>query len=89
MEYIDSGDLEQKIYNYQSSNRAFSEFEVWNIFIQMLRGLSSLHDIDVMHRDIKTANIFLNKNKSVKLGDMNVSKVIQNDLLSTQTGTPY
>lgn len=55
----------------------------------MLRGLSALHEIDVMHRDIKTANIFLNKDKSIKLGDMNVSKVIQDNLLSTQTGTPY
>lgn len=54
----------------------------------MLRGLSALHEIDVMHRDIKTANVFLNKNKSIKLGDMNVSKVIQDNLLSTQTGTP-
>lgn len=55
----------------------------------MLRGLSALHDIDVMHRDIKTANIFLKKDKSVKIGDMNVSKVIQDNLLQTQTGTPY
>jgi len=54
----------------------------------MLRGLSALHEKDVMHRDIKTANIFLNKDKTIKIGDMNVSKVIQNDLLSTQTGTP-
>lgn len=88
MEYIDSGDLEQKIYSYQSNTRYFPEFEVWNIFIQMLRGLSALHEKDIMHRDIKTANIFLNKDKTIKIGDMNVSKVIQNDLLSTQTGTP-
>ena len=29
-----------------------------------------------MHRDLKSANVFLNKNGSAKLGDMNVSKVI-------------
>ena len=31
--------------------------------------------MNVMHRDIKSANIFLNKDETVKLGDMNVSKL--------------
>ena len=40
-------------------------------------------------RDIKCANIFLFKNGSVKLGDLNVSKVVKMGLVYTQTGTPY
>ena len=43
----------------------------------------------IMHRDIKSANVFLNKDGSVKMGDMNVSKVISEGLMVTQTGTPY
>lgn len=43
-----------------------------------------------MHRDIKSANIFMNRDMSCKLGDMNVSKLAdQNGLNYTQTGTPY
>jgi serine/threonine protein kinase len=43
-----------------------------------------------MHRDIKSANIFLNKDDTIKLGDMNVSKPAdENGLNYTQTGTPY
>lgn len=43
-----------------------------------------------MHRDIKSANIFLNKEGTVaKLGDMNVSIVSANGMAKTQTGTPY
>jgi NIMA (never in mitosis gene a)-related kinase len=43
-----------------------------------------------MHRDLKSANVFLNRDETVKLGDMNVSKVATKEGLNfTQTGTPY
>jgi len=49
-----------------------------------------MHEMNVMHRDLKCANVFLNKDGTVKLGDMNVSKVANNKGLNyTQTGTPY
>lgn len=37
----------------------------------------------------QSANVFLEKNGTAKLGDMNVSKIAKNGLLYTQTGTPY
>lgn len=55
----------------------------------MLRGLKSLHDKQIIHRDIKCANVFMMKSGDVKLGDLNVSKVAKQGLLMTQTGTPY
>jgi NIMA (never in mitosis gene a)-related kinase len=43
-----------------------------------------------MHRDLKSANVFLNHDNTIKLGDMNVSKKANNEGLNfTQTGTPY
>lgn len=48
-----------------------------------------LHDMKIFHRDLKSANIFLNKDGSVKVGDFNVSKISKKGLLYTQTGTPY
>lgn len=48
-----------------------------------------LHKKDVLHRDLKSANVFLNKDGTVKLGDLNVSKVAKMGLAYTQTGTPY
>ena len=63
---------------------------MWQLFIQILLGLKALHDLNIMHRDLKSANVFLNKDLTVKLGDMNVSKVAnQRGLNYTQTGTPY
>jgi NIMA (never in mitosis gene a)-related kinase len=41
-----------------------------------------------MHRDIKPANVFLTKQGTAKLGDLNVSKVVT-QLCHTQAGTPY
>jgi NIMA (never in mitosis gene a)-related kinase len=55
-----------------------------------LKGLEALHAVNVLHRDIKSANIFLTKDQAqVKLADMNVSIVTANGMARTQTGTPY
>ena len=62
---------------------------MWRIFIQVVKGLKALHEVNIFHRDLKSANVFLNKDGSTKLGDMNVSKVAKKGLLYTQTGTPY
>lgn len=54
-----------------------------------MRGLKALHDLKIVHRDIKCANLFLNKDGLIKLGDLNVSKVAKKGMMHTQTGTPY
>ena len=89
MEFADDGDLYQKIVDHKKSKTLFEENQIWNVFIQVLLGLKSLHAHNILHRDLKSANIFLNKNGEAKLGDLNVSKVAKNGLLYTQTGTPY
>lgn len=49
-----------------------------------------LHNLKVVHRDIKAANVLLNKDGSVKLGDLNASKrLVGFGMKNTQTGTPY
>jgi len=40
--------------------------------------LKAMHDLNIMHRDIKSANVFLYKDYTAKLGDMNVSKLANN-----------
>ena len=75
MEYADDGYLFQKICEAQANETELSEDEIWISFIQIVRGLKAMHDLNVMHRDLKSANVFLNKDETVKLGDMNVSKI--------------
>ncbi len=89
MEYADRGDLYQKIVQFKKSGCLIEETDVWRIFIQMVRGLKALHDLKILHRDLKSANIFLFSDGSAKIGDCNVSKVVYKGLGYTQTGTPY
>jgi NIMA (never in mitosis gene a)-related kinase len=49
----------------------------------MVLGIKSLHQFKILHRDLKSANIFLNKKGDTKLGDLNVSKVAKKGLLHT------
>ena len=49
----------------------------------MILGLKALHDSKICHRDLKCANIFLTSKGEAKLGDFNVSKVLQRGMLHT------
>ena len=89
MEYADKGDLYQKITQFKKIGRLMEEIDIWKIFIQMTKGLKALHDLKILHRDLKSANIFLFSDGSAKIGDLNVSKVAKKGLGYTQTGTPY
>ena len=89
MELADDGDLESKIQLNIKNKTNVPESDIWSYLIQMTSGLKALHDNKIMHRDLKCANIFLMKNGIVKLGDLNVSKVVKMQLAYTQTGTPY
>ncbi|XP_051912791.1 serine/threonine-protein kinase Nek2-like [Hippocampus zosterae] len=62
--------------------------EVWKAAGQLLEGLHELHQNKIIHRDLKSANIFISKS-SYKIGDFNVSKVLKEGMAITQTGTPY
>ena len=89
MEFADRGDLYQKIVEHKKSAKFFEETDIWRIFIQLVKGLKALHDLKILHRDLKSANVFLLSDGTAKLGDLNVSKVARRGLGYTQTGTPY
>lgn len=56
---------------------------------QMLDALKYLHANNIVHRDVKTLNIFMGDDGSLLLGDLGVSKILKNDLgLYSRVGTP-
>lgn len=89
MEYADGGDLYRYLTHHYQEKRYLSEKRVWQLFTQILRGLKVLHEQKILHRDIKSPNVFLTKSGYAKLGDLNVSKILKCGMLHTQTGTPY
>lgn len=92
-EFADAGDLFQQIVRHQRNRTHFREEDVWRYLLGMCSGLKALHDMRVLHRDLKCANVFLSNGEGgrthAKLGDFNVSKVAKRGLCMTQTGTPY
>ncbi|CAD8050182.1 unnamed protein product [Paramecium primaurelia] len=86
MEYCDSGDLYQYWLRY---NRILDENKTLVIIRQILNGLMELHKNKIIHRDLKLANILLNKSQ-VKLADLGFCKRLKdNDVHDKlQLGSP-
>ena len=89
-EYCDHGDLNDLLARQFNLNKRFDENLIWKIFIQTSLGLSHIHQQNILHRDIKAKNIFLNKSLDVKIGDLGIAKILQNTVHArTFIGTPY
>jgi NIMA (never in mitosis gene a)-related kinase len=91
MEYCEEGDLAYFIKNRATTNDYLEENSVLNWFLQILLALEYVHRQKILHRDIKSSNIFLTSNGTVKLGDFGISRVLENtnDAAMTVVGTPY
>ena len=90
MEFASGGDLLNKIQDVKKKGSMIPEETIWSYMIQMIQGLRTLHNMKILHRDLKCANIFLGADgKTIKLGDLNVSKITPKGLAHTQAGTPY
>ena len=64
MIYCDGGDIYTKIKNSKGKN--FSEQQILDWLVQMALALLYLHERKILHRDMKTQNIFL-KNSKVRI----------------------
>ena len=92
MEYADGGDLAQRVAAAKKRGAApISESEALNYFLQICLALKHVHSKRILHRDLKTQNVFLTKSGIVKVGDFGIAKALTStaDMAKTQIGTPY
>ncbi len=84
------GDLDQYIKSLRKQRSRLQMDQVIDLFIQILSAINFLHSKKILHRDIKTSNIFLKRNH-IKLGDFGISRLMMNtlDKASTFIGTPF
>jgi serine/threonine protein kinase len=76
MEYLDGPNLRKELERRHAERRPFSIDEAVGIGIAVSEALAAGHAADVLHRDVKPANILLPKSGDVvaKLGDFGVSR---------------
>ena len=77
MEFCEYGDLAYHIRKKKQAKEKFTEVEIMNWFIQLCLSLEYVHSRKILHRDLKTQNIFLTNDNNVKLGDFGISKVLE------------
>ncbi|XP_053556212.1 serine/threonine-protein kinase Nek1 [Bombina bombina] len=89
MDYCEGGDLFKKINSQKGV--LFPEDQILDWFVQLCLALKHVHDRKILHRDIKSQNIFLTKGGTIQLGDFGIARVLNStvELARTCIGTPY
>ncbi|KAM9075845.1 serine/threonine-protein kinase Nek4 isoform 4-T7 [Megaptera novaeangliae] len=89
MGFCEGGDLYRKL--KEQKGRLLSESQVVEWFVQIAMALQYLHEKHILHRDLKTQNVFLTRTNIIKVGDLGIARVLENhcDMASTLIGTPY
>ena len=81
-EFLSGGELNDAI-----RERRYNEETARQIFSQILNGIKYLHEVGVVHRDIKIQNLLLAEDKTVKIIDFGYAKRVQEEP-STPCGSP-
>ncbi|KAM9733742.1 serine/threonine-protein kinase Nek3 isoform 1-T1 [Menidia menidia] len=89
MEHCGGGDLLQRIQLQKNTQFGIENILKW--FAQMCSGTQYIHDKKVLHRDMKSKNIFLTEDGSIKLGDFGSACILNSSTAYARAyvGTPY
>lgn len=89
MDYADGGDVHMEIKRREGTLLPEATIVEW--FVQTCFALKHVHTQKVLHRDLKTQNIFLMATGQIKLGDFGIARVLDatKDYAKTMVGTPY
>ncbi|KAL7717046.1 Protein kinase [Entamoeba marina] len=90
MEYMDSGCLTEILTQYENGLR-MNEQQMAYVLREVMKGLLYLHNRHKIHRDIKSDNILISSDGSVKIGDFGYAAQLtsQRNKRNSIVGTPY
>jgi NIMA (never in mitosis gene a)-related kinase len=90
MEFCEGGDLKKRIDDVYYNKSSFSKKELINVLLQICESLNYLHNKNIIHRDIKSQNVFFTKDNVVRIGDFGLAKKLKKNrrnTLMTKVGT--
>ncbi len=91
MEYAEGGDLYAEIARRRKKKKHISEKVLWRYFWELCLALKHLHSKNIIHRDLKSLNVFLTSTGNLKVGDLGVSRLVEGGgdaMMQTRVGTP-
>jgi serine/threonine protein kinase len=90
-DFAEGGDLGSRIRSAKNKGNKFSESQIWKWFGQISAALAYIHSHKIIHRDLKTQNIFLSKAGDIKIGDFGISRILSHsaEMACSSVGTPY
>jgi NIMA (never in mitosis gene a)-related kinase len=86
LEYAENGTLSSFL---RDNSEFLSKDQILDWCTELFVGLYIIHSRNLMHRDIKTDNLFICKNQVLKIGDFGIAKATEKGLANTLCGTPY
>ncbi|KAF7669484.1 hypothetical protein LDENG_00189670 [Lucifuga dentata] len=87
MQLVSGGEL----FDHILDRGVYSEKDASRVIQQVLQAVSYLHQNNIVHRDLKPENILYysqDENSKIMISDFGLSKMINNDIMSTACGTP-
>ena len=88
MEYAAGGSLAQRIQNNRDHDQLMSVEEALRVAAEVAEGLAALHALDIVHRDVKPANILFDEEGHARLADLGLAQVPGGGSLRSQLSTP-
>jgi NIMA (never in mitosis gene a)-related kinase len=91
MDYAEGGDLYNRVAKQRKAQQNFPENQIVRWFTQGSLALKHLHERHVLHRDLKSQNLFLTASGRLRIGDFGIAKVLDSTAAFAKTtiGTPY
>lgn len=75
------------VFDYMRRHGPLSVDQVVRVGVEVARGMDYLHQMRIIHRDLKAANLLMDEHGTVKIADFGVARVVTQGIMTAETGT--